>query len=276
MSAARILTVPDQPGDVLSPSQANGYLQCSFRWYGKYILKVPDPPTGARTMGSAVHAAIGANFEQKVETHQDLPLAEVSAIYNRKWQEFVDGTCLERFGKPALPTEFRDDEFPSLLKEQGLALVQKFQKEVAPCIQPAAVERPVEGRIAGVRVRGFIDILDVFGRIIDVKTAARKPSEGQVSPDYRFQTATYTQLEPGATGQVALISLVKTKTPQLVEQPFQIDQSDIAATHKIYPLVQSAIRTGPYLPNRSSHLCSRKYCASWRACEDTFGGRVSE
>jgi hypothetical protein len=35
----------------------------------------------------------------------------------------------------------------------------------------------VSGKIAGVKVCGIIDILDAEGRIIDIKTASRKPSK---------------------------------------------------------------------------------------------------
>jgi hypothetical protein len=43
-----------------------------------------------------------------------------------------------------------------------------------------------------------------------------------------------------------------------------------------YPLVQRAIRTGLFLPNRSNYMCSRKYCAFWRPCQNEFGGEVGE
>ena len=45
----------------------------------------------------------------------------------------------------------------------------------APWIEPQAVELAVEGVIAGVRVQGIVDLLDMEGRIIDFKTAARRP-----------------------------------------------------------------------------------------------------
>ena len=45
---------------------------------------------------------------------------------------------------------------------------------------------------------------------------------------------------------------------------------------RMYPLVQQAIRTGLFLPNRSNYMCSRKYCAFWRACQNEFGGEVGE
>jgi RecB family exonuclease len=267
----------EEPGDVLSPSSANGYLGCGFKWFGRYILKLPDPPTGALTMGSAVHAAINANFEQKIETREDLPAAGVKAIYTEAWDLLVKGEYPPRYqgGKPALPTEFRDDEEPGELKKQGEALTLKYLDEACPEIEPAAVEFPVTGTINGIRVRGYIDLLDTQGRIIDLKTAARKPSE--ISSDYRFQVATYRQLLGGiVTGEARVDTLVKTKTPQLVQIGCTVDQSDVEATEKLYPLVQRGIRGGFFPPNRASNLCSRKYCAFWRACERQFGGKVAE
>jgi hypothetical protein len=50
------------------------------------------------------------------------------------------------------------------------------------------------GEIAGVSVRGWVDLLDLSGRIIDIKTSARKPA---IEPEYRFQIATYA---PAASG----------------------------------------------------------------------------
>jgi CRISPR/Cas system-associated exonuclease Cas4 (RecB family) len=182
MAAAACILNVESPGDVLSPSTANGYLGCSAKIYFRKVLKLPDPPTGALTMGSAVHAAIGANFEQKMETRVDLPGAGVQAIYNEAWDLLVKGEYPSPHGgKPSLPTEFRDDENPVDLKAQGLALVMKYLDEACPEIDPAAVELPVVGQIAGVTVRGFIDLLDSSGCIIDLKTAARKPSEISMS-----------------------------------------------------------------------------------------------
>jgi hypothetical protein len=66
-------------------------------------------------MGSAVHAAINANMEQKIETKADLPAPGVKAIYDEAWDLLVKGEYPSRYqgGKPALPTEFRDDEDPA-------------------------------------------------------------------------------------------------------------------------------------------------------------------
>ena len=114
------------------------------------------------------------------------------------------------------------------------------------------------------------ELPDILGGCLG---AARKP--GEISNDYRFQIATYAQLIPGNPGRARLDTLTKTKKPELVQQEFTVEPSDVEQTQKLYPAVQQAIRAGHFLPNRSSHLCSRKYCSFWRRCEQEFGGRVS-
>jgi hypothetical protein len=171
-------------------------------------------------------------------------------------------------------TVFRPDECPYTIRKVGEALVSKYMDEAAPSVEPAAVELDVAGEIGGVPVRGRVDLLDVEGRIVDVKTAARKPSG--ISPDYAFQLATYRQITPGANGEARLDTLVKTKTVQLVQESCSISEADVRSTEVLYPLVASGITSGLYFPNRQSMLCSRRHCAFWGQCERDFGGVVKE
>ena len=134
---------PPAPGDLLSPSGTSQFLGCGFKWFCKHVLRLPDPKTAALLQGSCVHAALAENYRQKIETKEDLPAAGVKAIYADAW-----GTLLKE-------TEFRDDEEPDTLKAEGEALTLKYLDELAPKVQPAAVELPVVGMIAGVRVRGI-------------------------------------------------------------------------------------------------------------------------
>jgi hypothetical protein len=233
-----------------------------MRWWFKYALKYADPPTGKMAFGRAVHAALTQNFAQKVETQEDLPLTGVVALFRDAW------------AREREQTEFRDDEDPAELGVCGGALVSKYMDEAAPQIEPAAVEMRVEGEIGGIRVQGWIDLLDMDGRIIDLKTAARKPSG--IESDYKFQIATYTQLTPGASGEARLDTLVKTKTPALVTQNFRVTEQDVLATTKLYPLAQQSMRSDRFMPNRLSLTCSRRNCSYWRHCEREWGGEVSE
>ena len=248
--------------EVLSPTQVRCFMECQTRWWFKYGLKYTDPPTGNLALGRAVHSSLGHNFAQKVETSEDLPTAGVLALFREAW-------AMERE-----QTEFRDDENPKELAATGEALIAKYMDEVAPAIEPAAVELRVEGEIGGVKVHGWIDLLDVEGRIVDVKTARARPTS--IEPMQRFQVATYCQLMPGASGKGRIDTLVKTKTPQVVSQSFEVKADDLRAIKTLYPLTQEAIRAQLYMPNRLAMTCSRRNCSYWRQCECEWGGEVPE
>lgn len=247
-------------GDVLSPSQIRTYLDCSARWWFKHGLLLPEPKTGSLALGLAVHGALEVNFRQKLETGQDLETAAAITLFQDCWRE--------QQGE----TEFRDDEDPHALGRVGEQMIRKFMEEAAGSIQPAAVEMEVAGEINRVSIRGRVDLLDRDGRIVDFKTAARRPS--CVSPDYAFQLATYSQITPGANGEAQLDTLVRTQTVQVIRMSYTVSEQDLLATRTLYPLVQEGIRSGLYYPNRQSLLCGRKHCAFWRQCEREFGGAV--
>ena len=248
--------------EVLSPSQVRCFMDCQARWWFKYGLRYPDPSNGNMALGRAVHAALAQNFAEKIESNEDLPITGVIALFRQAW-------TAERE-----QTEFRDVEDPAELAACGESLIAKYMDQSAPLIDPAAVEIHVEGEIAGVKVQGWVDLLDLDGRIIDIKTSARKPSS--IEPEYRFQIATYAQLIPCASGQARVDTLVKTKTPSLVTQNFTITNQDLLATHELYPLAQRVMRSELYMPNRVSLLCSRRNCSFWRHCEREWGGEVPE
>ena len=200
------------------------------------------------------------NFREKLETHEDLDTAGVVMLFRDAWMEQVG------------QTQFTKNEAQRDVRRLGEKLVAKYMDEIAPKVEPAAVELDVQGEISGVPVRGRVDLLDIDGRLIDIKTASRRPS--WVSPDYAFQLATYRQLTPGASGEVRIDSLVKTANPQIVQQSYTLGEADLRATQVLFPMVQEAMGSGMYCPNRQSLLCSQKHCSFWKQCETEFGGRV--
>jgi putative RecB family exonuclease len=246
----------------LSPSQVRTFLACSAKWWFKYALGLPEPKTSSLALGLAVHKTLEVNFREKLHTREDLETGGMIMVFREFWRE------------QEIETEFREDEDPHVLRKIGEELVAKYMDEAATSIDPAAVELDVSGEIAGVEVRGRIDLMDTQGRIVDVKTAARRPSG--ISPDYAFQLATYRQITPGASGEARLDTLVKTKTVQLVQDSYTVSEADLRATEVLYPLVQSGISSGLYFPNRQSIVCSRRHCAFWKHCEGDFGGVVKQ
>lgn len=253
---------PEELGQVLSPTQARTYLDCSAKWWFRYGMRFPEPKTSSLALGISVHQALEANFREKLETGEDLPTMGIVMLFRDAWLEQIT------------ETQFQEDESPGELCRKGEEMVRKYMDEVAGGIQPAAVEQDVSGEIGGVRVRGRVDLVDTEGRIIDVKTAARKPSG--ISPSYAFQLATYRQITPNVSGEVRLDTLVKTKTVQLVQDSYAVSEEDLRLTHNLYPAVQEGIRSGLYVPNRQSFLCSRRNCVFSKRCEAEFGGSVPE
>jgi RecB family exonuclease len=258
-------TAVSQIADVLSPSQVRSFMDCSAKWWYKYGLNLPDPKGSSLVRGIVTHRMVEIFLRAKASGASPVP-EDLAGVFDQIWDEQVS------------EGSFQPDEDLEKLKAQTATLTRMYLDEVAPNIEPAvidgqpAIEMRVSGEIAGVKVRGIVDLLDAKGRICDLKTAARKPSG--VAADYAFQIATYAEIAPQVSGEAQLVTLVATKTPQLVTMTYSVSEADRQQTRAIYPRVQDAMRAGAVLPNRGSNLCSRKHCNFWAACEAEYGGRI--
>jgi RecB family exonuclease len=134
--------------EVLSPSQVSQFLNCPAKWMFRYLLDLKEPSTAATALGRAFQETIAHNFRQKAKTAQDLPVAE----------------CLDCFRKVLGPqleeAKLQKGEHPLELLELGETMVRKYMEDAAPLIGPAAVESRVSGVIGGVKVSGYVDLLD--------------------------------------------------------------------------------------------------------------------
>ena len=224
------------------------------------MLKLPKARDANRALGSAVHEAIAENFRQKIATKEDLPVAGVVAVFR------------DQLERELADVELGDNDAAVDLKACGELLVRTYMEQAAPSVEPAAVELHVTGAIGGVPVQGYLDVMDVNGDVIDVKTASKKPSG--VRADYRIQLGTYAMIAPRASGRARLQTLTKTKTVQLHTQTVDVTDADRRHASKLYQIAQEGMRSGLYMPNRGSLLCSRKYCSFWARCVEEYGGEV--
>jgi hypothetical protein len=218
------------PAKVLSPTQVTQFLNCPAKWYFRYFLDLEEPVTSATALGKAFHETIAHNFRGKVETRCDLPVDEGLEYFR---------TSLGRHLECAVLTIGAHlDE----LMDLGTVMVQKYMQEAVPLIHPAAVETRVASVIGGVKVRGFVDLLDVMGRIVDAESAL-KPMRG-ISHDHRLQLTSYVMITPQATGVCRLDTVTKSRTVSLVQKTFEIRPEDRQYAETIYPMVQDSIREG--------------------------------
>ena len=136
----------------------------------------------------------------------------------------------------------RDDEDADELAATGQVLVAAYLTEAAPSVQPRAVEQPVQGEIAGVKVRGIVDLLDTDGRVLDFKTASKRPNG--VSAEHSLQLTTYAMITPGASGLCRLDTVTKTKTVQVVQQSYQVAPKTGASPKLCIPWCRNPSGTG--------------------------------
>ena len=246
-------------GETLSPSSIRTYLDCGAKYYYKYALELPDPPGANMVRGRIVHRMAEEYYRSTLAGARP-DVDDMQDCYESIWEESTADAVFEA-----------GDDIDGL-KAQAAVLSRKYLEEVAPEIQPAAMELPVSGEIGGVRIHGVVDLLDTQGRIIDLKAPKRTPSG--VDASYAFQMATYAQLTPGATGEVRVDYVIPNKSPKLVTIGYKVSEADRRLTETLYPRVQQAIQEGRFLPNRNSTLCSRKGCNFWRECTEQWGGEV--
>ena len=72
-------------GGILSPSQANLFLNCSARWYFKHAAGLPDPKGGSLVRGSTVHKCIEQWFKLRM-AGADPEIEDVAEFFDDAWE----------------------------------------------------------------------------------------------------------------------------------------------------------------------------------------------
>lgn len=249
------------PKPHLSVSQINMYLRCPAQYKFRYIDGLILPPKTALTKGKSVHKGIEHNYTQKIETFQDVKLSEVQEV-----------TAAE-FEALAPETDFEGAD-PGKVKDETISLVTLYHKNVAPTVQPVAVEQKVEVEFENTpyTLLGYIDVLDDNGYIRDTKTAAKSPSENEVNKS--LQLTAYAMAHRTLYGKeeagVKLDYLVQTKTPKVVTLEGKRTQKDIDRFLKIMGMVAHAIENQIFYPNENNYLCSPDKCGYYHRCHQEF------
>jgi hypothetical protein len=149
-----------------SASQLVTYAMCGRKYYFSYVLGLePEKKSAALAFGSAVHGAIEFWFKEKIAGRLPLlPAAE---------QIFLADLNAGLVGVPDTET--------AELEEQGRSLVRLYLQKYND-LPVVAVEEgfemtlhdPETGEILPRPLRGYFDLVLDDGRIIELKTAARK------------------------------------------------------------------------------------------------------
>src|ERR1035437_8423406 len=175
----------------LRPTGINTFLDCSAKYLFQEIEKIETPNKSYLAFGSSIHRTLEINYYQKIETNRDLPVEETKAIF----ADTIDAE-FQKVDK----LDFID-ETPGTLKDQGIRLIEKYQREVAPRIIPIAVEQKIKAKFKGYDygLSGTIDLYDSNDNVVDHKTTG-KQIDGTIPLGYQRQLSAYAILEE-ATGR---------------------------------------------------------------------------
>jgi len=251
------------PVDHLSPSQISTYSQCPRRYYLQYVEGIRGPASGAMLRGTAVHAGVELNYQQKLTTRQDLPVA------------VVERAAADAFKKGLSAAEFHPRENRSTLQQQVVDMARVYHENVAPRIQPLMVERSVDVDMAGVPVpvRGVIDLVDDTEALRDLKTTGRAPdpSSAQESDQLAHYALAYRQVTGSLPRVVSLDYIIAGSTPRFWRQECTVGQGRIDQWESTVRRTTADILAGRFgaQPNR---LCS--WCGVQSLCS-TYSPRAS-
>lgn len=148
-----------------SYSKVSSFYFCAKKYEYRYVQNLPAQPRAELGFGIALHAALEANFRQKIDTRQDLPLKDVAQIFRDNLETELKGVPEEKLRGPA---EFH------YLRGMGEHFLELFMKQRAPGLQPHP--RGVECFFSldlpqGHKITGKFDLMDSDGVLHDFKTS---------------------------------------------------------------------------------------------------------
>jgi putative RecB family exonuclease len=257
----------DEPR-TLSVSQVNAYLACPLKYRFQYVDHIEKPwRAAALAFGSSVHAAVEW-FHTQRQFGKVPDVTEVLKIFDADW-----------YAQNLEPLVFSDRESKDGLLQKGREMLQLYVTEQAEWPIPAAVEQsfevdlhdPETGEVLDVRFRGFIDLIEQDGTVVDLKTAGRSLESGGL--ERHLQLSAYALAGLILTGNIPklrLDMLFKTARPRFERLESSRTVSELAWVAQLIREVALAIQTEHFFPNPSWRCSECEYfahCQRWRGYE---------
>jgi putative RecB family exonuclease len=251
----------------LSPSRAADFKTCPLLYRFRTIDHLPEAPSRAATRGTVVHAVLERLF--------DLPSAErtvtaAKALVPGAWQavleEYPDAVQL-------FDTDGDGRELAEWLGSAEDLVENYFDLEDPTRLEPAAREQRVEIVIDGLRLRGYVDRVDVSPagdiRVVDYKTGAtpREAFEAKALFQMKFYALVLWRTGGVLPRQLRLMYLADTDTLSYAPGAEELDRFE-RTLKAIWAAIRRATETGDFRPN-PSRLCG--WCDHQALCP-AFGG----
>jgi putative RecB family exonuclease len=256
--------VTEQVLGTLSPSRAADFKACPLLYRFRSIDKIPQRPTRDKARGTLVHGVLERLF--------DLPAAERTYDAAAALVEPEYGRLLE--AEPEVADLFGDaTERAEWFAEARRMVAGYFALEDPSRLEPAARELLVEATLDGLRLRGYVDRLDVAStgevRVVDYKTGGlpREAFEAKALFQLKFYALVLWRTSGTVPTQLRLMYLADRDT--LTYQP---DADELARFERtlvaVWRAIERAVERQDFRPS-PSRLCA--WCDHQALCP-AFGG----
>lgn len=250
----------------ISPSQLDMYFRCGEQYRRAYVLKEKIPPGIAMAKGSACHKAAEVNYRQKIDSGVDLEVGKLLEAAATGFEESVAGGV-------SLSDEesTRADKALGEAKDAAVSLTKVFHRDIAPKVQPTAVEEFVRVDLPNHShdILGRVDVVDDKTIVRDLKTSGRRKSQDDVdrSDQLTYYAIAHKKLTGIRPAGVAFDVLVETKTPVSQILTSARDEHDVRAfVNKINAMLHG-VKSGVFLPAAAGGwCCSPRFCGYWATC----------
>ena len=254
----------------LRASSLADFADCQARWAARNLEGQRLPSSGAAWLGTALHRSTGA-YDLTRLAHGSASIDETA------------GVLVDSLRRPDEDVSWGDDS-PREAERIGLTLHSRYCAEVAPARDYAGVEVACDSLT--VDVGGIV--LDLTGTtdrirrtpsglgISDIKSGKRAVNADgtAVTKGHGLQVALYELLAERAIGQfmaapAEIVGLQTSAKPAVGTGLIESHRDVLIGTAErpgLLDAVANAMRTGIFVGNARSQLCSAKYCPAWVAC----------
>jgi len=246
----------------LSPSRASDFKTCPLLYRFRSIDRLPETPTRAATRGTVVHSVLEHLYDLPAS---DRTVEAAQADVAPSWRQLLGDT-------PELAELFAEDsdgaELAEWLESARDLVANYFKLEDPSRLEPASREELVEVVLDGLRLRGYVDRIDISPagdlRVVDYKTGSipREAFEAKALFQMKFYALVLWRTRGVVPKQLRLIYLSDTDTLS-----YQADADELARFERtvqaIWKAIAKASLTGDFRPN-PSRLCG--WCSHQRFC----------
>jgi putative RecB family exonuclease len=256
----------------LSPSRAADFKTCPLLYRFRCIDRLPEAPSPAATRGTLVHAVLESLFDLPAPART---LAAARELLPGAWQRVRDEA-------PEVDSLFAEDadgtEFAAWMDSAAGLLDNYFRLEDPSRLEPESREQLVEITVDGLRLRGYVDRIDVSPagdiRVVDYKTGSspREAFEAKALFQMKFYALVLWRIRGVVPRQLRLMYLADSDTLTYAPDAEELQRFERTLI-AIWAAIQRALASGDFRPS-PSRLCDwcdhKALCPAWGGTPPPF------